>query len=335
MKFSTLVLVPFFAATYVAAHGELRRIAINGKNFEGNTPGAPANPSVIRQVSSQDPNKGANNPALTCGPNSGPAALVADVNPGDKISFNWRTASDQIWVHDTGPMLTYMASCGSVTCDKFDQTNAKWFKIDQVGRKPNSDEWFQKDLHNGGVADVTIPANIKPGNYLVRHEIIALHLATSPGGAEFYPGCVQLKVGGNGNGVPKQSDLVSIPGAYSDNDPGIFDPDTFNAKVPYQFPGPALATLVPDDGSPAPSGPASPASTPAAAAPQPSGSPAKPKSKSCKKRPGAGPSPPASPTPTPVAGNAENPTPSPATDYRRRRYLGHIMRRFALENSFH
>lgn len=94
MKFSTILLVPLFAASCVSAHGTLRRITINGKNFEGSAPGGPANPSVIRQVSSQDPNKGATNPALTCGPNSGPAALVADANPGDTIGFNWRSASD-------------------------------------------------------------------------------------------------------------------------------------------------------------------------------------------------------------------------------------------------
>jgi hypothetical protein len=29
-----------------------------------------------------------------------------------------------------------MASCGSVTCDKFDATTAQWFKIDEAGKKP-------------------------------------------------------------------------------------------------------------------------------------------------------------------------------------------------------
>jgi len=93
MKFASLTL-PLFAASYVTAHGILKRIAIQGKVFEGNQIGSSGAPSVIRQVSSQDPNKGANNPALTCGPNSGPAALVADANPGDTITFDWRTASD-------------------------------------------------------------------------------------------------------------------------------------------------------------------------------------------------------------------------------------------------
>lgn len=35
--------------------------------------------------------------------------------------------------------------------------------------------------------------------------------------------CVQLQVGGSGSGTPQST--VSFPGAYNDNDPGIYDPD--------------------------------------------------------------------------------------------------------------
>lgn len=344
MKFSTFILAPLLAAHYVAAHGIMRRISIQGKVFEGNGAGGPTNPSVIRQVSSQDPNKGANNPSLTCGPNSGPAALVADANPGDVITFDWRTASDGKWPHNTGPMLTYMANCGSVTCDKFNQADAQWFKIDQVGRKPNSAEWVQNDLMTGGVASVRLPDNIAPGNYLIRHDIIALHLATSFNGAEFYPGCAQLRVGGNGNGVPAASDLVKIPGAYSDNDPGIFDPSVFDSNAPYTFPGPAVANLVAGQGSPSQPSPSS-SSLPAGPAPSSDGpphpSPSPVKSKTCRKknRPTSSPvaNPPAVLVPASDPGSIPAPTPTPGTgftDYRPRR-LGHIMRRMAFKNSLH
>jgi hypothetical protein len=346
MKFSAFTLVPLLVAQYVSAHGITSQISIQGKVFQGNRLGGPTNPSVIRQVSSQDPNKGANNPALTCGPNATPATLVADANPGDTINFDWRTASGGPWPHNTGPMLTYLASCGSVTCDKFNQVNAQWFKIDQVGKKPgNPADWVQKDLMTGGVASVVLPRNLAPGNYLIRHEIIALHLATSVGGAEFYPACAQLKVGGSGTGVPKASELVKLPGAYSDNDPGIFAPNVFDPAANYVFPGPPIATLVEDQSTPPspssplplnPSLPASSASSPTVT-PQPSPSPTK--SGSCRKKnrssssvpiqaltlvPGQN-NPPLSPTPTPGTGSPE---------YRPRR-LSHIMRRIALENSFH
>jgi len=40
-------------------------------------------------------------------------------------------------------MEVYLASCGSVSCDKFDASNAQWFKIAEAGKR--NDEWVQKD----------------------------------------------------------------------------------------------------------------------------------------------------------------------------------------------
>lgn len=75
---------------------------------------------------------------------------------------------------------------------------------------------------NAGVK-YTIPSCLAPGYYLVRHEIIALHASYAYPGAQFYPGCHQLKV--TGSGTTKPSSLVSFPGAYAGSDPGI----TFDA----------------------------------------------------------------------------------------------------------
>jgi len=66
----------------------------------------------------------------------------------------------------------------------------------------------------------TIPACLKKGYYLVRHEIIALHASWTYPGAQFYPGCHQLNVTGGGSVVPS-TNLVSFPGAYKPTDPGI------------------------------------------------------------------------------------------------------------------
>ena len=57
------------------------------------------------------------------------------------------------------------------------------------------------------------------GEYLVRTEHIALHNAANKGGAQFYLSCAQVKVTGGGNGTP--GPLVSIPGVYDGNEPGI------------------------------------------------------------------------------------------------------------------
>ena len=156
-----------------------------------------------------------------------------------------------------------MASCGSTTCDKFDITQAKWFKIQQLGMKDAS-TWYLANLGAftssyfilflmlilqlssaaGDVANSSIPNNLAPGNYVIRHEIIALHLAMTVGGAEFYPSCSQLRVGGDQTGAPQSSDLVSLPGAYSDTDPGIYAPDVYNPGFVYTFPGPPIASFI-------------------------------------------------------------------------------------------
>ena len=97
---------------------------------------------------------------------------------------------------------------------------------------------------NGAPATVTIPSNLAPGNYMVRHEIIALQLAVSVGGAEFYPSCTQLQVGGSQTGKPQQSDLVTFPGSYTDTEPGIYDPNVYNPGSTYTFPGPNVASFI-------------------------------------------------------------------------------------------
>ena len=70
--------------------------------------------------------------------------------------------------------MTYMASCGSTPCDQFDpgNGNAKWFKIDQLGKKPDGSTWYQADISNNNDAyDVVLPNNLSPGGYLIRHEV--------------------------------------------------------------------------------------------------------------------------------------------------------------------
>ena len=49
-------------------------------------------------------------------------------------------------------------------------------------------------------------------------EHIALHSASTSGGAQFYISCAQLKVTGGGSASPAG---VSIPGVYKASDPGI------------------------------------------------------------------------------------------------------------------
>ena len=42
--------------------------------------------------------------------------------------------------------MTYMALCDTSTCDKFNGSTAKWFKIDQIGKKSDGNTWYQQDV---------------------------------------------------------------------------------------------------------------------------------------------------------------------------------------------
>ncbi|KAG5335216.1 hypothetical protein C0989_001828 [Termitomyces sp. Mn162] len=243
MKLVSSIFFPIAVATSALAHGLVTQITVDGKVYPGNTVNSKENPSVIRLVSSTSPVKGATNPDMNCGFGAPqPAADVGNAMPGSKFEFTWGSGFGGNWPHNTGPLMTYLASCGSTTCDKFDSTKAKWFKIDQQGQDA-SGKWIQAELP-GQPVTVTLPNTLAPDNYLIRHEIIALQGAVSMGGAEFYPSCSQFTVGGSQTGAPTDKELVSFPGAYSDSDPGIFDPDVFNPGSSYTFPGPPIAAFV-------------------------------------------------------------------------------------------
>ncbi|KAJ7644134.1 glycoside hydrolase family 61 protein [Roridomyces roridus] len=260
MKFAVLsaLIIP------VAGHGWVGSIAVAGKTYQGNGLGTSGSASCIRQVDTNSPVTSVSDPNLACGPNAQLAQDVANANPGDSIDVNWVSTAGA-WFHDVGPLLTYLASCGSASCTQFDASQAMWFKIQQSGRDANG--WVQAELNSGAPANFTLPANLAPGNYLLRHEIIALQNGVSPGGAEFYASCSQLVVAGSESGGPTQSELVKLPGAYSATDPGILVDVYTNPNAPYTFPGPPIAAFVAQGGGGG-NAPASPATTPAQ--PQPS-----------------------------------------------------------------
>ncbi len=146
-------------------------------------------------------------------------------------------------------MLTYMAACTNGDCTTFDTSTAKWFKIDEQGFDSSTDGlvWLQARVQAGATVNVTIPSTLKAGPYMVRHEIIALHLASGNDvdGVEFYPSCLQLNVTGDGTEEPADDDLVEFPGGYTDDDPGLLvNPYNLKSQSSYTFPGPALAALV-------------------------------------------------------------------------------------------
>ncbi|KZP09170.1 lytic polysaccharide monooxygenase [Athelia psychrophila] len=243
-----LLLTLLLLAHSVAAHGWVAKIEVASKTYNGNTPPSTTTPSVIRPVSTWTPVTGATSPSLNCGMNATKATQVATVAAGSELKIYWKTMMlpAQLWFHNTGPILTYMASCGSTACSSFDSTKAKWFKISELGQEPGKTTWYQANLMTGAPANVTVPSNLKAGNYLMRHEVINMGRAdgATTGITEFFPSCSQLEITGSGTGAPEASELVSFPGAYTDKEPSIFDSAYNYVAGAYKFPGPAVAAFV-------------------------------------------------------------------------------------------
>lgn len=86
----------------------------------------------------------------------------------------------------------------------------------------NNDQW-----------SVRIPDNIAPGNYVLRHEILALHGASSPNGAQSYPQCINLEITGSGSSSPAGTAGTSL---LSANDPGVLY-NVWQAASSYPVPG--------------------------------------------------------------------------------------------------
>jgi cellulase len=140
-----------------------------------------------------------------------------------------------------GPVLVYMskvadASTADGSTPFFKVFQDTWAK-NTAGGGGSDDYWGTKDLNkNCGKMDVKIPANLAPGDYLLRAEAIALHAASGAGGAQFYVTCYQITVTGGGSSSPAG---VSFPGAYKATDPGI-QINIYQNLASYVAPGPAV-----------------------------------------------------------------------------------------------
>ncbi|KAF2113111.1 glycosyl hydrolase family 61-domain-containing protein [Lophiotrema nucula] len=185
---------------------------------------------------------------VRCNINQGSAASKCSVKAGSKVTIemhqqpNDRSCSNEaIGGAHYGPVLVYMSKVSdALTADG----SSSFFKIfEDTWTKATStssgsdDYWGTKDLNNNcGKMDVTIPSTLAPGDYLLRAEAIALHAASSAGGAQFYITCFQITVTGSGTTAPSG---VAFPGAYKAADPGI-QINIYQQLSTYVAPGPAV-----------------------------------------------------------------------------------------------
>ena len=157
------------------------------------------------------------------------------VAAGDRINLQWTEWPD---THH-GPVIDYLANCGE-SCETVDKNTLEFFKIDGVGLVDGSEvpgTWGDDQLiANGNSWMVEIPSSIAPGNYVLRHELIALHGAGSEDGAQNYPQCFNLQVTGSGTDQP--SGVLGTK-LYSPTDAGVLV-NIYASLSTYVVPGPTL-----------------------------------------------------------------------------------------------
>ncbi|KAI1737946.1 glycoside hydrolase family 61 protein [Xylaria scruposa] len=175
---------------------------------------------------------------INCYPDAVPAPLTATVKAGENVTFHYETSTGGGWPHEQGPIFTYIANCHG-NCSTIDHTKLEWVKIDAAGYDTASKKWASQNFRaNNSTWTTTVPASIAPGNYVFRHEIIALHLANQPNGAQAYPKCLNIEITGSGTKTPSGTLGTEL---YKADDPGIaFNP--YQTFTSYPMPGPALFT---------------------------------------------------------------------------------------------
>ncbi|KAI9685896.1 MAG: hypothetical protein M1822_004174 [Bathelium mastoideum] len=231
------------SAATALAHGGVLTYNLGGKVYNGFVPyNSPTGQNTIqREWDSYNPIQDPTSSSMTCNANGAVANEVATVAAGSKIIAYWNAP----WPHTIGPMVVWMANCNG-DCADFTGEGNVWFKIDQAGLISGTlatGLWGSGEMVNQNSSwTSTIPANLKAGNYLIRHETIALHTSNAP---QWYPECATLTITGSGTGVPASSYLAAIPGVYKMSDPEI-DIDVYsNANqgvTTYTIPGPAVYT---------------------------------------------------------------------------------------------
>lgn len=175
-------------------------------------------------------------PDIICHWNATSAPISAPVWAGGVVELQWTK-----WPGGHhGPVIDYLARCPG-DCAHVDKSKLKFFKIGEAGllRTPSQPPGYWASdqlLSNNNSWSVIIPRDIAPGNYVLRHEIIALHSAGELDGAQNYPQCINIEVSSQGDDEP-----AGVLGTelYRSDDPGI-SINIYKTLSSYNIPGPSV-----------------------------------------------------------------------------------------------
>lgn len=203
----TSLLAAALLATRVAGHGAVTSYSIGGTTYPGYTGFSPASspPTIEWQWPDYNPTLDPSDSKVMC--NGGTSApLSATIAAGSKITAFWAQ-----WTHVPGSVSVYLYKC-SGAFSSCTGGGAGWFKIDEAGLLSGTmydGVWGLGTVDSTKQWTSTIPPQLAPGNYLIRHELIAVHQTNTP---QFYAECAQLVITGSGSSSPTSEYLVAIPG---------------------------------------------------------------------------------------------------------------------------
>ncbi|KAI0020440.1 carbohydrate-binding module family 1 protein [Xylariomycetidae sp. FL0641] len=249
MKSSLFAVAAAAFASNVAAHSTFQQLWVDGTDmitdglilYDSQCIRMPPSNNPVTNVNSADIRcnvGGTKGVSGKCPAKAGSTVTVEmHAQPGDRSCSN-----EAIGGSHYGPVNVYLSKVSdSAKADGSDP----WYKIfadswTSKGSVGDSDGWGTNDLNKCcGKMDVKIPDDTPAGDYLLRAEVIALHTASSAGGAQFYMSCYQLSVAGGSTSAAAAPAGVKLPGAFKASDPGI--QVNIHAKLSeYVNPGPAV-----------------------------------------------------------------------------------------------
>jgi cellulase len=231
-------------ASVVSAHGYVSQWNVGGQTFDGFNQQWQSDPSQLDDFIAWSTTASDNgfvepsaygSPDIICHRGAANGKLnTATVAAGGKVIATWNTWPDS----HHGPIIDYLAPASDPTT--VDKASLSWIKIQESGLQSGSNPgvWATDNLLANNLAhEITIPADLKPGNYVLRHEIIALHSANQANGAQNYPQCVNIQVTGSGSQLPAGTVGTSL---YKADEAGILF-NLYTSFTSYTMPGPALA----------------------------------------------------------------------------------------------
>ncbi|KAK3681653.1 glycoside hydrolase family 61 protein [Podospora appendiculata] len=239
MKSFSIAAVAALWAQNVAGHATFQALWSEGADFGSQCARLPGSNNPVTSVTSND---------LRCNAGTSTVLSKCPVKAGSTVTVemhqqpNARNCTiEAIGGAHYGPVMVYMSKVSDATTA---DGSTGWFKVfqDSWAKKTGTisgddDYWGVKDLNACcGKMNVKIPADLAPGDYLLRAEVIALHTAGTLGNAQLYMTCFQLAVSGTGAAAPP---TVLFPGAYKATDPGILV-DIHAALSTYIAPGPTV-----------------------------------------------------------------------------------------------